>query len=222
MKKVLVVAVHPDDETLGCGGTLLRHKAEGDEIHWLIMTNVFEEDGWSKDFIEKRKRQVKKIASLFSFKTTTNLNYPTTKLEEFPRSQVLKGVSEVLEKVQPQIVYLPFKGDVHSEHGYTFEIVYSCTKVFRYPFVSKILCMETLSETDFAVPTADNLFVPNSFVDITGYLDQKLEALKIYESEMGEHPFPRSTESIRALATLRGVQGGVKAAECFMLIKSIE
>ena len=137
-------------------------------------------------------------------------------------SELISKISSIINKVKPNIIYLPFKGDVHSDHKYIFDAAYSCTKVFRYPFIKKIYMMETLSETEFSLSTKEDSFVPNVFVNISDYIDKKIEAMKIYKSEIGEHPFPRSEKNIRALATYRGATSGCDCAESFILIKEIK
>jgi LmbE family N-acetylglucosaminyl deacetylase len=103
-----------------------------------------------------------------------------------------------------------------------FEAVYSCTKSFRYPFIRKIYMMETLSETDFALSTKEDSFVPNVFVDISEFLQKKIDIMRVFESEIADHPFPRSLRNIEALATLRGATAGCEYAESFMLLKEIQ
>ncbi len=221
MNKVLVVAVHPDDEALGCGGTLLKHKANGDEIHWLISTDIKESDGFDKTVINERDVEVKKVEKLFNFNSVSKLGLSTTKVDEYGMSELIAKISSVINKIKPNIIYLPFKGDVHSDHKYIFNAVYSCTKSFRYQFIKKIYMMETLSETEFSLSIKEDSFVPNVFIDISKYMNKKIEIMKIYQSEIGEHPFPRSERNIRALATYRGATAGCEYAESFMLIKEI-
>jgi len=215
MNRVLVIAVHPDDETLGCGGTLLKHKAKGNEIYWLICTSLPKNHSYYK----KREEEIKKVASLYNFDGVYNLEFETMRVDEYSMSELIGRISNVINEIKPNIIYLPFKNDVHSDHRKIFEAVYSCTKTFRYPFIKRILMMETLSETDFADIT--NSFIPNVFIDISDFFDKKLEIMKIYESEIGNHPFPRSEETIKALAQVRGAQAGCKYAESFMLLKEI-
>ena len=221
MNSVLVVAVHPDDETLGCGGTLLKHKANADEIHWLLATDIKESEGFDVSVIKKRNKEIKKVEDLYRFTSVSRLEIPTTKVDEFGMSELVSKISYVIDKVKPNIIYLPFKGDVHSDHKYIFDAAYSCTKVFRYSFIKKIYMMETLSETEFSLSSKEDSFVPNVFVDISKYMDKKIEIMKSYKSEMGEHPFPRSERNIRALATYRGAISGCDYAESFKLLKEI-
>jgi len=218
---VLVVATHPDDETLGCGGTLLKHKANGDEIHWLIATGIKKSKGCSVSAIEKRNKEIKKVEDLYGFASVNKLNLSTTKVDTYSMGELVSKISHVINTVKPNIIYLPFKGDVHSDHKYIFDAAYSCTKIFRYPFIKKIFMMETLSETEFSLSTKEDSFVPNIFVDISEFMDKKIEIMKTYENEMGVHPFPRSERNIRALATFRGATSGCNYAESFMLLKEI-
>jgi len=217
MNKVLVIAVHPDDETLGCGGTLLKHKAEDDEIHWLIGT----ETNQSNDFFSIREKEIEKVTELYGFNTVHNLHLKTMQVDEYSMSELIGRISKVINEVKPSIIYLPFKGDVHSDHRYIFEAAYSCTKSFRYPFIKKVYMIETLSETEFAPSTKEDSFIPNVFVDITKFMDKKLEIMEIFASEIQEHPFPRSIKNLKALATFRGATAGCEYAESFILLKEI-
>jgi len=220
--KVLVIAVHPDDETLGCGGALLRHRAQGGELHWMIATELVEKDGFETDLIQKRNEEIKKVSQCYGFEKVHRLGLATMKVDQYGMSELITKVSEVMKAVQPAVLYLPFKSDVHSDHRRIFEAVYSCTKVFRYPVLKKIYMMEVLSETEFAPSLKEDSFIPNYFVDISKFLEKKIEIMKIFQSEMGEHPFPRNERNIRALATYRGATAGVEYAESFMLLKEIQ
>ncbi len=222
MNKVLIIAVHPDDETLGCGGTLLKHKAHGDEIHWVIATDIKVSESFTKEFIETRENEIKEVEKLYNFNSVHRLGLSTMRVDEYSMSELIAKISTVVNEVKPNIIYLPFKGDVHSDHRHIFNAAYSCTKSFRYPFVKKIYMVETLSETEFAPSTKEDSFIPNVFVDISNFMDKKLEIMNVFKSEMGEHPFPRSERNLLALATLRGATAGCEYAESFVLLKEIQ
>jgi len=215
--KILIIAVHPDDETLGCGGTLLKHKANFDEIHWLICTDISK----NHNYYNTRQKEIKKVSKLYNFDSVKNLELKTMKVDEYSMSELIGKISKVINEVEPNIIYLPFKGDVHSDHRKIFEASYSCTKSFRYPFIKKIYMIETLSETEFAPSTKEDSFVPNVFVDISKYMDKKIDIIRVFNSEIAEHPFPRSERNLRALGTIRGATAGVDYAESFMLLKEI-
>lgn len=221
MSKILVLAVHPDDETLGCGGTLLRHKANGDEVFWLIATCMKEEDGFSSDDIILREKQMEDVSNMYKFDQTYNLKIPTTRVDEYPMSKLIKCMSKVIQDIKPNIVYLPFREDVHSDHRRIFAAAYSCVKNFRCCFIEKVLMMETISETEFAPAMSGSVFIPNYFVDISSFFKQKLAIMKIYESEVAKHPFPRSFDNIEAIAHFRGAMAGCKYAESFMILRDI-
>ena len=216
--KILVVAVHPDDETLGCGGTLLKHKAKGDKVHWLICTNLNKKHS----YYDNRELEIQKVSKLFNFDSVNQLQFETTKIDQYCMSQIIDEISKIIRKLKPNIIYLPFKEDIHTDHKKIFEAAYSCTKSFRFKYINKIYMMETLSETEFSPSTKESTFIPNTFVDITKYINKKIKIMKIYKSEIGNHPFPRSETSIKALASFRGSSSGCKFAESFVLLKEIK
>jgi N-acetylglucosamine malate deacetylase 1 len=216
--KTLVVAPHPDDEVLGAGGLLLRRKAEGGEVAWLIITGITPESGWNKEKIQERANEIIEISNFFSFDETFRLNFPTTKLDQVPMADLVLAISDVFKTFKPEEVLLPHNSDVHTDHRIVFDAVASCVKWFRYPSVKRVLAYETLSETEFALSSAHN-FHPNFFVNIEPFLADKLRAIDIYASELGDFPFPRSHEAILALAKLRGVASGFMAAEAFELLR---
>lgn len=219
--KVLVVAVHADDETLGCGGTLLKHKAQGDEIYWLLLTGPTENhpSKFTKEHIEERASRVNRIAQEYGFDGLEYLALPTQLLHTLDLRDIITKISEVMKRIQPNIVYTMFANDVHSDHRVAFDAVYSCTKSFRYPFIEKIYMMETLSETEFALSVPSKTFVPNVYVDITDYMDKKLYIMEhFYPKEVMMEPYPRSLSSVETEARFRGSRAGVMYAEAFMLL----
>ena len=221
MKKVVVVSPHPDDEILGAGGTLSRHKKQGDEIHWMIFTNISEGQGHSSKRIFDRQKEIKQVAECLKIKEVFMLNYPTGSLSSIDLITLIPKISKLFQNIKPEIIYCPNRSDSHSDHRIVFDAVAACTKSFRYPFIREILMYECLSETEFAVPLPENIFQPNCFVDISNEIAEKLQLMQIYNSELGQHPFPRSERNIKALATYRGATIGVEYAEAFQLIKSL-
>lgn len=222
MKNVIVISAHPDDETLGAGGTLLKHKEKGDEIYWLIVTTIFENQGFSKERIQTRQTEIEKVAKSFGFKQVFNLDYPTMTLSSSSLINLVPEISKIFIEIKPEIIYSLNRSDAHSDHRYLSDAVMACTKSFRYPFIKKVFMYECISETEFAPAFFEKVFIPNYFVDITDYLDKKLEIMRIFESELGEPPFPRSEENIKALARFRGSSVGCHFAEAFQVVKIIE
>lgn len=219
-KSVIVIAPHPDDETLGCGGTLLLLKNKGYSINWLIVTTLSQESGFSKNRIESRRTEINLVNKEYDFDGMFNLNIPTTKVDEIPQGSLIQKISDVFNEVKPNIVFLPFYNDVHTDHKKIAEAAISCTKWFRYPYIEKVLFYETISETDFNINSSVKSFEPNVYIDISKYIDKKIEIMNIYKSEISAFPFPRSEKAIRSAAFLRGAQSGVEAAESFELLRA--
>jgi len=220
--KVVVISAHPDDEIIGCGGALLKHKSNGDEISWIIITNVFEHQGFTKERIESRQQEIEKVKIMTGFSSVHKLDYPTMSLDSSSTNKMIPQISGLFNEIKPEVIYVMNRSDAHSDHRVTFDAVVACTKSFRYPFIKKVLMYECISETEFAPALPERVFQPNYFVDVTNYFDKKIEIMKVYESELGEHPFPRSIRNIEALAVFRGASVGVEYAEAFQLIKFID
>ena len=222
MSKVIIISAHPDDETLGAGGTILKHKKNCDEVHWLIVTDVLESEGFSNERVLSRKQEIENVTKLYSFNNVYNLGYPTMKLNDTILFEMINKISLIFQELEPETIYVMNRSDAHSDHRIVFDAVMSCTKSFRYPYVKKVLMYECLSETEFAPILPERVFQPNYFVDISDFLINKIEIMKIFDSELGEHPFPRSIKNIEALATYRGATIGVNYAEAFQMIKYID
>jgi LmbE family N-acetylglucosaminyl deacetylase len=215
---VLVIAPHPDDETLGCGGTLLKHRESGDIIHWLIVTSLAEEDG-SVTEIARRKKEIEKIRKAYNFASVIPLNFPAMRLDKLSLKEIVTSIGKAINATSPNILYIPNPYDIHSDHRIVYDATVSCSKWFRYPSIKRILIYEVISETEFNQTPLSGAFMPNSFSDISNYINKKIEIMKIYKSELARHPFPRSSKNVRALATFRGATAGFRYSEAFVLYK---
>lgn len=220
-QRILVVAPHPDDETLGCGGTLLKHKHCGDETYWLIMTSMKDGQGWDHECIRQRHREIEEVANHYQFSDTIKLDYPTTELDAVPQRDMIAKISQVVQHLKPQVVYLPFWNDVHTDHQITFNACFSALKSFRYPDIKRILAYETLSETEFSVGGPGNSFFPDVFSEITTYIENKKKIFRLYSDEIMASNYPRSLSSIEALASLRGSRVCRQYCEAFMLVLEV-
>ena len=220
-RNILIVASHPDDETLGCGGTILKHITNNDNVYWLILTNISEKYGWDKEIVLRRQNEIDEVAKVYNFTKIFKLGFPTKELDEIPIKMLIERISKVINEIKPNTIYIQNRSDVHTDHQIAFKAVYSCTKNFRYPFIKRILMYETLSETEFAPALLEYTFIPNVFIDITEYFNKKIDIIKIYKSEVMNFPLPRSLDSIEALARYRGSRIGVKYAEAFTLLFEI-
>jgi LmbE family N-acetylglucosaminyl deacetylase len=217
---ILAIAPHPDDETLGCGGTLLRMKKRGAKIHWVIGTQM-RAPAFSQDQISERAEMIRSVAQAYGFDSVDQLTFPAAELDIQPLGQIVKELGDIVARIQPEIVFIPNRSDIHTDHYAMFCASLSVTKWFRYPSVRSVFMYEVLSETDFSPALPEAAFVPNVFYDISGFLERKMKVMRLYHTEMSVHPFPRNEEAIRAQALLRGVQAGCRYAEGFVLIKEI-
>ena len=220
MKNVVVVAPHADDESLGAGGTLLRHKAEGHKIHWVIVTSPTTKD-YSDDFIKKRKEQISKIKKIYNFDSLTELGFEPTSLNTNNFGDLLGKVKSLFNSISPNVLYTCYPYDAHSDHLFSYKASIAATKKFRTDSIERVLMYETLSETNFSYSLTDK-FNPNYYINVTDYFDQKMKILSLYDSEIKKHPFPRSKNSIKALAELRGSESNTHYAEAFQLLKFYE
>lgn len=220
--KILAIAPHPDDETLGCGATLLKHKTSGDKLYWLIVTRGHEPE-WSREVITAKEAEIEKVSTAYGFQKTFRLGFPTVRLDSVPLEQLISAIREVIEEIKPDYVYLNHFGDVHSDHRVVFEATMSVLKPFysSHHGVRKVLSYEILSSTDAMPPGLARTFVPNVFNDVSAELERKLEIMSLYESEVQPFPLPRANESIQALARYRGATIGTRFAEAFMLVREV-
>ena len=216
-KNILIVAPHADDETLGCGGTILNHKKKGDKVYCCIVTSMKHVKQYSEKQYLTRDAEIRKVKKLYNLDQLIELDLPATTIDTIPLDEIIKKLDNIINKIKPNQIYIPFHEDAHTDHQILAKISSVFAKWFRYPFIKKVLCYEILSETNFNF-NSDNAFKPNVFIDISKFLDKKISIMKVYKSEIQSHPFPRSKDSIKSLAILRGSQCGFKYAEGFKLI----
>ena len=219
---VLVISAHPDDETLGCGGTLLKHRSQGHRIHWLVVTRAHTPQ-WTKGVIQRKANEVKRVAEAYGMEQCIRLHFPAVYLDTVPVVELIQEISQAITVLKPEVVYVVHQGDVHTDHQRVFQATGSMLKSFRMSRsgVRRLLCYETLSSTDAAAPAAYQPFLPNVFNDITLYMDQKLKIMALYQTEIQADPLPRGPAAIRALGRVRGATIGVTYAEAFMLIREV-
>ena len=205
-------------------GTLLKRVADGNTVGWLLMTSISVEQGWSTQEVANKNSQIERVREGLgvSEQYLYKLNFPTSQLDQISLGTLIAGLSKAINDFNPHELFLPHPGDIHSDHRITFEAASACTKWFRYPTIKRVLTYETLSETEFGLDQFAGGFRPNLFVDITDYLHKKMNLLSIYESEMGDHPFPRSLDAVSSQALLRGAQRGVHSAEAFQLLREFD
>jgi len=220
--RILVIAPHPDDETLGCGGSLLKHKSNGDSLSWLVATRGHEPQ-WSAEVLEQKEREISAVAAAYGFDNTFRLNFPAIKLDNVPMEEIIAAVRDAVTDAKPDCVYLNHCGDVHSDHRVLFEATMSVLKPFYsgQHGVKRVLSYEVFSSTDAAPVNPARAFLPNVFIDVSEFIETKLEIMALYESELQASPLPRALDSLRALARVRGATIGVEYAEAFMLVREV-
>lgn len=214
--KVLVIAAHPDDEILGCGAVMAKHVANKDEVYVCVATTSRNEKLRARnEMYTLNVHKAMQVAKTFFFP------YPTVELSNVNDREFTDSFNELVQKVKPEIVYIPFYGDMHTDHTKVANASMVAVRPPIAPFVKKIYAYETLSETGWNYPTADKAFIPNVYCDVSEFIEEKIKAMEMYETKIMKDPHPRSSEGIRALAKFRGGTIGVPYAEAFMCMREI-
>ncbi len=217
---ILVIAAHPDDEVLGVGGTLLRHQKAGDNIFILILANGESSRDTGVE-VEKRLRQATQVTKCLGAKLFLE-DFPDNAFDSVPLLKVAKVVEKAVAAAKPTIVYTHHPYDLNLDHRLTFQAVLTaCRPQPGFP-VEKILAFETLSSTEWQTKDGGNAFCPRQYIDISDFIDQKLEILKIYQDELRVYPHPRSIEGVKILAAYRGLEVGLRFAEAFEVIRILQ
>ncbi len=227
--KVLVVAAHPDDEILGCGGTMAKHIKNGDSVHVAILAEGITSRDKQRNreahlgelsYLAKTAHKANEIIGVTSLKL---LDFPDNRMDSVDRLDVIKVVEELINEYKPNIVYTHHIGDVNIDHRRIHEaVITACRPIPGNHFVEQVLFFETASSTEWQTPGSAPAFVPNWYVDISDTLELKLKALEAYMYEMRDWPHARSVKALEHLARWRGANVGVDAAEAFILGRKIE
>jgi LmbE family N-acetylglucosaminyl deacetylase len=216
-KKVLVIAAHPDDEWLGCGGTLLKHIKEKDTVFV-----VFVSDGYSSRDEEgtqlHRDKACKDLMKTIGAEDPIFFNFPDNQLDKIPRLKIIKEIEKIKKEIEPNIIYTHYSDDLNIDHRIVSDCAHTAFRPQPGEQVRAILQFEVLSSTEW---TFLKPFSPNLFVDITDYLEEKIELLKFYKEEMKDPPHSRSIDNVRNLALFRGSTIGKGAAEAFIVSRLI-
>lgn len=217
--KILIIAAHPDDEVLGCGGTILKHIANGDNVSVLLLSEG--ETSRQGSDIEKRQAQARKAAEALGAKELFLEELPDNQFDSLPLLKIIKLIEKHLEKIKPGIIYTHNPSDLNIDHQLTAKAVLTAARPQPNYFVKKILAFEVLSSTEWQVKDKKHLFCPTVYNDITDFIDKKVEILKVYKQELRKYPHPRSLKGVRTLAQYRGIEAGCNFAEAFQLIRQI-
>jgi LmbE family N-acetylglucosaminyl deacetylase len=223
MRKVLVVAAHPDDEVLGCGGTIAWHTQQGDDVHVLIMAEGITSrgKGQSDDKLNQLMSASLHANEILGVQHVEFKSLPDNRLDSLDRLDITQEIEKKVDNIKPDIIYTHHSGDVNVDHRRIHESVITACRPMPGNHIGTLLCFEIASSTEWQTPISNQVFAPNWFVDISETLEIKMQALKAYESEMRPWPHVRSYRSLEYLARWRGATIGVDAAESFMLARNL-
>lgn len=217
---VLVVAPHADDEILGVGATIAKYVDEGHDVYICVVTSGHP-SMFSKEVLKKLRSETIDSHKYLGIKETFFLEFPAVLLSEIPKHEINAKINTVLDEVKPDVVFIPHYGDMHLDHYIVSQAAMVGVRPIKDHKVLEVYSYETLSETEWNVPHVSNVFIPNSFVNVSNYLDKKLKAMSYFTTQLTQFPHPRSLEAITSLAKLRGSTVGVNAAEAFCLVRRI-
>lgn len=218
MKRILVISAHPDDESLGLGGTLSQYSLNGVQSFVLIFTDG-ESSRPTTNFqnIQERQKQAKKAFSILGIKNFKFLSYEDQKLDIIPLVELAKEIETVIKKFKPDIIFTHFWGDVNQDHRRLFDATLIATRATPNSTITKIICYEVPSSTEWGLMS----FKPNLFVDIDKTIIKKINAIKQYKNEVTRYPHPRSIKAINNRANFWGSSIGIKNAEAFIVFREI-
>lgn len=217
---ILVIAPHPDDEVLGVGGTIAKRSSEGHKITVCVVTKgcspIFDED-----FIEQGRNECREADALLGVEETIFLDFPAAMLETVPRYKLNDAILNIIQKTKPDEVYIPHRGDMQIDHKMIADAAMVALRPKYQHRVKRVYAYETLSETGWDIPNTVNEFIPTVYQDISNTLEKKIEAMRVFQSQLSLYPNARSIEAIEALAKFRGSTSTMNAAEAFCLIREM-
>lgn len=219
--RVLVIAPHPDDEIIGVGGTIAKKAKAGNEVYVCVVTKGGS-PLFNLEFIEQGRRECREADAKLGVKETIFLDFPAVMLETVPRYEFNGKIAEVVQKINPDEVYIPHRGDMQIDHQMVVDAAMVAVRPRGKNYPKRVYAYETLSETGWNIPNTVNEFIPTVYEDITETYDVKLEAMSVFESQLAEFPNARSIGAIDALAKYRGATVNVIAAEAFSLIREVK
>ena len=221
MMKVLVIAPHPDDEIIGVGGTIAKRAKAGDEVYVCVITKggppIF-----NPEFIEQGRRECREADAKLGVIETIFLDFPAVMLETVPRHEFNGKITELVQKISPDEIYIPHRGDMQIDHQIVADAAMVAVRPRGNNYPKRVYAYETLSETGWNIPNTVNEFIPTVYEDITDVYGLKLAAMGVFESQLASFPEARSIGAIEALAKYRGATVNVEAAEAFSLIREVK
>lgn len=218
--RVLVIAPHPDDEVLGCGGTMARLADDGHEVHVAVVTKGFE-PVFPEALVKQVRQELAEAHKILGVKKCHFCDLPAAALDTIAGAEINAAISTIVNEVKPDTLFIPFLGDIHRDHQLIFTASLVAARPRSRDIPNRIYAYETLSETNWAAPGITEAFIPNVFFDVSPTLNRKLDAFGCFKSQVKPTPDERSFKTIEALATFRGSTVFRSAAEGFMLVREI-
>jgi len=223
-KQILAVAAHPDDEVLGCGGTIARHVEEGDKVHVIFMADGVSargEEHLASNVLEERNQSALKACQILGAETPYFLGLPDNQMDSLTLLDIIQPLEKKLETIKPEVVYTHHHSDLNIDHQLTHRAVMTACRPVPDQCVKQILAFEVVSSTEWALGS-EAVFTPNYFVTLSSWqVESKLLALQAYQQELREYPHARSIKSVESLLQARGASVGQKYCEGFQLIRAI-
>ena len=221
MKTVLIIAAHPDDEVLGCGGAIAKHVFQGDEVHTVFMSDgVKSRSQFLEENLKQRMDASKLAQSLLGITSSQYLGFQDNRMDSIALLDIIQKLEPVIDKLKPSVVYTHHHGDLNIDHQLTHSAVITACRPVPNFSVNEIYGFEVLSSTEWS-NSQQSIFKPTFYTDITNYISKKISAARAYEEEMRDPPHSRSIKHIEILAQHRGYSIGVDMAEAFEVYRII-
>lgn len=218
--KILIIAAHPDDEILGCGGTILKLK-EKNNIRVIFLTDGVSARKSNKKMKNKRKKECLDLFKYLKLDKPYFLNFPDNQLDKIPLLKIVKKIEKILVNFKPNIIFTHFENCLNIDHQIAYKATITACRPLKKSSVEKILSFEVLSSTDWAAFN-NKSFQPNYFVNITNQIKDKIKSISFYKSELRKYPHSRSLKAIETLSRSRGTSAGFKFAEAFFIVRELE
>ncbi|MDO8264858.1 MAG: PIG-L deacetylase family protein [Candidatus Parcubacteria bacterium] len=225
--KILIIAAHPDDEVLGCGGTIAKYAKAGDKVYCLILNKGKEARSGKKKFSIRKEQSIlqeeaERSAKILGIAEMFFENFPDQKYDAVPLLNIIKAIEKIKEEIKPNIIFTHYAEDLNLDHRITFQAVLTACRPLKQETVKRIYSFEIPSSSEWGIPKRKNYFVPNVFEDILDTFPVKVKALESYKSELREYPHPRSAKGIEIVARRWGLVAGKKFVEAFELVREIK